>query len=856
MKLSKIKSIKVIEKEQNRYDITVEDHACYFANGILVHNTDGQAIAISWKNGQLISARNKSQIMNFGENAMNVEQTIKKFAGRGALSDSFKYAIEDLSSAISKLTDKQKEKIFGDGKRFVHLEIIWPETTNVIPYNSKLLVFHNVREYNENGNVISGDFNETARMLSGMIRQINQDTQLKFKIKALPLLNLKQVINYREFQQKYISELENIKKSVHLSDKNTIKDYYYHQWARYLMPYNKQYSFSNKQLFMILRRLMNDKNKPKLSEIFNSINNKNFEKWFTNFEKNEKDFVMKDFKLPLELLFLKVGTTVLENISTFLTVNPSQASMKIKNDLDNTIKDIQNSNNVNMLNKLNFELNRLNSIGGINKIVPTEGILFTYNNKIYKLTGKFAVINQILGIQKYNRVKENLKENNISKSIILKESGIENIKNIAKQYKYFELYFHQDLDGVFTAVGMKEYLKQYGLKLKNAIPIQYGKQEYETKKPDVSSDTMAVLVDFAHGHREFKIHIDHHDTQTGIEAGTSTQFKHAASNTETLSGLISSRDIYPASDIKYINMIDNAEFLNNKVSPKDLVKSIFKKGKTTGESKKNMILVVNRLLSVYKNKNDFMVNIVKDSSPSIYNIYLNCVKYSKNLNSTPDLKNNADKYVRELKKYSDLNYEDGIIIQRSLNVGLLKQKGSYDRYAVFRVFPDATFLISDIMGNLQVSENGFKVKVGIDLSELSKKILDEIKPIIDNAYTKIRYIKAYSAHGATENSFDFKWKDLISMCGYENIKGLNKDNEKKVKELMDKVYGTITDDEKDYLDNFEVKSYILIEKNSGGHPSITNVGGLKYIADVKLRIKFIDAYIERMKNELKSHISK
>jgi hypothetical protein len=41
---------------------------------------------------------------------------------------------------------------------------------------------------------------------------------------------------------------------------------------------------------------------------------------------------------------------------------------------------------------------RLNSIGGKDKIVPNEGIVFLYKGNTFKLTGTFASVNQILGI--------------------------------------------------------------------------------------------------------------------------------------------------------------------------------------------------------------------------------------------------------------------------------------------------------------------------------------------------------------------------------------------------------------------------------------------------------------------------
>ena len=43
-------------------------------------------------------------------------------------------------------------------------------------------------------------------------------------------------------------------------------------------------------------------------------------------------------------------------------------------------------------------MGRLDAIGGLDAIVPSEGIVFEYKGGIYKLTGAFAPINQLNGI--------------------------------------------------------------------------------------------------------------------------------------------------------------------------------------------------------------------------------------------------------------------------------------------------------------------------------------------------------------------------------------------------------------------------------------------------------------------------
>ena len=51
----------------------------------------------------------------------------------------------------------------------------------------------------------------------------------------------------------------------------------------------------------------------------------------------------------------------------------------------------------------------IEKLGGLKEIVPTEGLTFTYTpkgtdeQKIYKFTGIFAPVNQILGSLKFAR---------------------------------------------------------------------------------------------------------------------------------------------------------------------------------------------------------------------------------------------------------------------------------------------------------------------------------------------------------------------------------------------------------------------------------------------------------------------
>ena len=112
---------------------------------------DGQNLMISWRDGNLIAARSKSQLKNAGKTALDTNGIISKFSGRGDIADAFGFAMKDLEKAISSLSDKQRDKIFMQGKAFMNLEVMWPKSANVINYDKAEIVFHGALEYDDRG---------------------------------------------------------------------------------------------------------------------------------------------------------------------------------------------------------------------------------------------------------------------------------------------------------------------------------------------------------------------------------------------------------------------------------------------------------------------------------------------------------------------------------------------------------------------------------------------------------------------------------------------------------------------------------------------------------------------------------
>ena len=417
---------------------------------------------------------------------------------------------------------------------------------------------------------------------------------------------------------------------------------------------------------------------------------------------------------------------------------------------------------------------------------------------------------------------------------LITETGIRDISALRKRYPKAEIYFHQDLDGVTTAIAMKKYLEDNGIQVVGSHVIQYGDKEFAVKKNDATGDTMPVLVDFAHGKPMFKIHTDHHDRQVGVEKGTSKQFRGARSNVETLSQIVSPKDLFPTSDVLLINTVDSADFAKHNISPEQVVNYIYRVDKEDSLQKNKMLLglVINKLLLAFKNKPGFLEGLVMDSEPSLLSI-LNNIKNWMTMTTAPKpevLQKNAEDYAEQMKNFPEVS--DNIIYQ--YGGGSMFKPGSYDRYTPFRNNPEADFLIMAWpMGLVQASCNPFKKErelKGVNLGEIAQEVLSKWEDKLKDKKIPLSTIKWISETSVGPESIGFTFQDFDAIYGGKFI-GLPNGEEvlKRVKDMMEKPFKDLTDDEKRILDSIMVNSWDLIQANSGGHKCITNIGGLSYL---------------------------
>lgn len=365
--------------------------------GAPTEKLDGQNLFVTFRDGRLYAARNKGDIKRGG---MHYRDLKLKFGGRGEIEKAFVYAFDDLQNAIANLSDKQQGKIFKDGTAWMNLEVMYPGSANVINYDGAYIVFHGSSLYNEEGEKIK-EYPEYAGILAGMIKQINQDTQDTFSIAKPKAINITQSKNYKQKLKSFTSALEKLQNKFNLSDNDTLGLWHQRWWENYIQDQSNELELEiddNVMNGLVKRWAFYDK-----SFALNSKNipNEQTLTWAKEVDKTKVSDQLRKNIEPFESLVLRFGAEVLKNVEDVMALNPDKTTERIKDDVKLAIKKLSDSNDIKDLEVLKKQLKRIKAAGGMESIVPLEGIVFTYKGKTYKLTGAFAPINQLLGYFKF-----------------------------------------------------------------------------------------------------------------------------------------------------------------------------------------------------------------------------------------------------------------------------------------------------------------------------------------------------------------------------------------------------------------------------------------------------------------------
>jgi hypothetical protein len=382
----------------------------------VTEKTDGQNIQVTWKNGQPGFARGKGTVINPMPPAELIADFQRKqqkaIAEKGAeagvnyqrVVDAYQACAEDLTESLQRIPADRLAQIFKNGRVFANMEIIYPATKNVIAYDKAHLQFHNLVEYDEQGNIVETDLTGGA-MVQQIIQDANAHMQKTFSFIPPQKIKIGKISNFEDQQAAFFNEIDQLRSKFGLKETDQIAEYHKAWWQDVIKTQADKmgYEITENVLNALIKRWAFFDKSESITTLKKQITNPEFLNWVQEFDKNEFKRYYKQNMEPFETLFLRLGAVALKNAENFLAANPSKTVQTIKQEMAELIRELQTNPNPSTVAKLELELKRIERLGGFDAIVPSEGVVFTYGGNTYKLTGAFAPVNQILGVLKYAR---------------------------------------------------------------------------------------------------------------------------------------------------------------------------------------------------------------------------------------------------------------------------------------------------------------------------------------------------------------------------------------------------------------------------------------------------------------------
>ena len=359
--------------------------------------TDGQNLFATIQDGEVKFARNKGGL----KFPMNLTEFKEKFEGHSSkgVQDTFQFAAEDLAYQLIKLSTKDQE-VFNNGKNFMNMELIYSKNPNVIRYDRDVIQFHGIKETDGEGNII-GDVKGSAKAVADALSKVQANIGKTFTIIPPQIIKLAKDINFEENKDKFFKKIEALRKQYNLEDSDEVSRYHEAWWREQIEKYFGELTQDVKE-GLLLRWAYGDKQTLDLRSIGKLVDKTQL----AAIKKFDKEDVKKKYKeniRPFEDLFLELGSIILKNASNFVAANPSEEMQRLHKHFREEAAKIKKGGDIDQIKRVETELTRLERIGGIESVVPSEGLVFIYKGKTYKLTGTFAPFNQLLGIIKYGR---------------------------------------------------------------------------------------------------------------------------------------------------------------------------------------------------------------------------------------------------------------------------------------------------------------------------------------------------------------------------------------------------------------------------------------------------------------------
>jgi len=370
---------------------------------------DGQNLFLTVADGEIRTARNNGDVKKGG---MTTDAYISKWKGHPA-ENAFTNGFKAISAALKKLSPETLEDIFSNGQRYVNMEIMYPKNPNIISYSSPNIVLHGLQyfgdeESSEERGLAKEKFYSLVKAVDGGTQNVGKED---WSINGPKIVALKKLADGSALEE-VTSKIQSFSSPVGMSA--TLGDYVAMVVKKYTEQVDLPSNVTEQVLMLMLdpeeaksRGITVVKAKKGLPKELQSVVSK------LGSKTNSRKYIASVLR-PLEIAISDFAIEVLRGVRSFFVDEHDEEVKRMRDELQQSIvylKNLQSSGDEKMGELVDKQLAKLGKIE--NLASSLEGVVFEYppgSDRIYKLTGAFAMANQIIGRARRSGMSEELED--------------------------------------------------------------------------------------------------------------------------------------------------------------------------------------------------------------------------------------------------------------------------------------------------------------------------------------------------------------------------------------------------------------------------------------------------------------
>jgi hypothetical protein len=358
-----------------------------------IEKFDGQSIFFTWdaKSGDIKGSYSEGELKSGG---MAADQWMDRWSGHPA-EDAFAGGFKAIQRGVNSLDKETLTQIFGpDGRNFVMAEIMYPDNPNMINYNGSYIAMHNLRSYDEEGNEVDaqlkgGQFGQLVSAVESAEQAVDQEG---WQIVGPQITKLKD-LSSGNLGEGYAEKIDGL---TGMSDDATIRDFVEEKLrtdvvADLPIPVVKQED--------VIKLILGKEDAPTLKDLKKGLDKETQKKLSAMATKVNAKKTIQKITRPLEIVISDFAIEVLDGLASAFVESHDDEIARQQTMLQDALTTIQGAQGgEDLMPTIAAQMEKLGSVANVTSSL--EGIVFEHppgSKSLYKLTGAFAMLNQIVG---------------------------------------------------------------------------------------------------------------------------------------------------------------------------------------------------------------------------------------------------------------------------------------------------------------------------------------------------------------------------------------------------------------------------------------------------------------------------